>query len=71
MSNFLKTNISGYAKDPSTSVVINTNESDLALYLAERGRRKKIKSVESRLEELENTQTEIKNLLNKILERIS
>ena len=68
---YQKTNIPGYVKDPVSKVVINRNTYEFDQYLA--GRRKVIElnSLNKKVEDMGSELTEVKALLQKLLDKAS
>lgn len=66
MSEFLKTDISGYIKDPFTQAVINTNDTEYNRVLAERSKAKEIVRLVQDVDNMKSELTEIKHLLMQI-----
>lgn len=66
MNEFLKTDISGYIKDPQSQAVINTNDAEYNRVLAERAKAKEIGRLTKDVDNMKSELTEIKHLLMQI-----
>jgi AmiR/NasT family two-component response regulator len=66
MNEFLKTDISGYIKDPLSQAVINTNDAEYNRVLMERSKAKEIVRLTQDVDNMKSELTEIKNLLMQI-----
>lgn len=62
MTTLVKTNVSGYLKNPATGLVINTNEDEYRIYQSQKAQHKKHLETLHEVEELKRELTEMKQL---------
>ena len=64
---FQKTNFSGYQKDPSTNVIINTNDGEYEIYKQEREKSKQFRRMQMDIERLNKQVAELQKTVEQIL----
>ena len=68
---YQKTNIPGYVKDPVSKMVINRNTHEFDQYLAGRRKVLELNSLNRKVEDMGSELTEVKALLQKLLDKAS
>jgi hypothetical protein len=68
---YQKTNIPGYVKDPVTKVIINRNTHEYDQYVAGRRKTLELNSLNKKVEDMGSELTEVKALLQKLLDKAS
>ena len=63
MSNLVKTDVNGYVKDRSTSVVLNTNEEQYLAIKAQREKHREMKAMHLSIQSLQNQINDLKSVI--------